>query len=187
MNIIGYSLSGHDNDTYMFDGDEPSLERCTNCGYRLNFQAFNPRYRLGRKGRAWDIGSTYDGQLIVSQKFKDVCATNKIPGVQFNSFDSEPNHFHIVATQELKTDINRSMLRFIERCFACGNFESVVGPFRYFRVADPLPSGFFRSDWALGSGNEKSPFLIVSVDVYDLLTHSDLKGLEFAPAQGVEA
>lgn len=187
MNIIGHNLSGQDNDTYMFDEDDPSLERCRSCGYRLNFQAFNPKYRLGKKGRAWDIGSTYDGQLIVSRKFKEVCTKNKIPGIQFSSFDSEPDHFHIVATRELEIDPDRSKLRFGKKCPVCGNFDSVVGPFRYFRVDSPLTFGFFRSNLALASGNAKSPLLIVSLDVHDLVKRADLIGVEFSPVQGIEA
>lgn len=185
MNTVGYVLVGHDNDTHMFNEDDPSLERCPTCGYKLDFQAFNPRYRLGKKGKGWDIGSTYDGQVVASKRFKAVCEKSRIPGVSFNSFHDEPDFFHLVATRVVEFDHERAKTRFIKRCAECGNFESIVSPGTYLKIKDALPFGFYRSDIVFASGDEKGPLVIVSPDLVDLLKTAKLRGMRFTAAVGL--
>lgn len=180
MTLIGYVLSGQDNGTFMFDDDDPALPRCGLCGYKLDFQATNPQYRLGRKGRGWDVGGTFDGQLVVSRRFRDFCVANRIAGINFNSFANEPDFFHAVSNRVLGLDPVKSMLRLSKQCGRCGNFESVVGPYRRFKVDGSLLPGFYRSDLALASGNEKGYVLVMTPDVRRALEGAGMKGLAFS-------
>ena len=35
--VVGYTLSGHDNGTFMFDENDPQLKWCIACHYRTDF------------------------------------------------------------------------------------------------------------------------------------------------------
>lgn len=183
MTVIGYVLTGQDNDTFMFEQDDPAVPRCRVCGYKLDFQAFNPNYRLGKRGRSWDIAGTYDGQVIVSRRFRDVCMDNDVAGIEFKAFPQEPDFFQAVSTRVIELDPVASMLRLLKQCPSCQNFESIVGPYRRFRSDGRLPSGFYRSDLVLASGDEKGPLLVASIDVRRLLEDAGLTGLEFSAAE----
>lgn len=179
---IGYTFTGYDNDTYMFE-DDSCLDKCPACGYRTEFIVHNPKYALGRKGRNSDISATYDGQLIVSKKFRDICVSAGVRNVIFDEFENEPNFFHLNVTEILRFNPDCAKTRFIKKCSVCGNFESVVGikPACFF-VDGPVPFGIYRSDVAFASGNEKHPLIVISFEIFDIFNQAGLKGLAFAAA-----
>jgi hypothetical protein len=183
MSIVGYTLNGQDNDTHMFD-QRSGISRCPTCGYRLDFAASNPAYRLRRM--TLDISSTYDNQTIVSRAFKEICDQLAFPGVEFIAFKDEPMYFHLMPTRRVTFDSERRRTRFIKLCDQCGNFESVIGATpALLKVTVPLSTGFFGTDILFGSGDEKSPLDIVSIDTRLALEATDLKGLEFGPVYGL--
>ncbi len=184
MKIVGYTLDAQDNDAYMFE--ENALGNlCPVCKYRRDFFATNPDYRLRK--RASDLSATYDGQLIVSHAFKLTCERFRLQGVEFDSFKNEPDFFHLQVTREIAFDAEHRHTRFINRCDACGNYESIVGASpAYLKITASLSKGFFRTDLLFGSGNEKSPIILVGLETKMVLEKAKLTGLEFAAAYGME-
>jgi predicted RNA-binding Zn-ribbon protein involved in translation (DUF1610 family) len=184
MNLVGYKIGGQFNDTHMFR-DDSSLRKCDGCGYRLDFYATNPKYCLPKCSD--DISATYDGQTIVSKAFKDLCERNKYQGITFGIFENDPNHFHLSTNREVAFDAKRRKTRFESLCPQCGNYESIVGANPvYLLVTGPLDDYFHRSDLLFASGNGKHPLTIIGVETKAKLEAANLKGLEFAPAFGLD-
>lgn len=184
MKVVGYTLDGQDNDSYMFR-DNSLLSRCEGCGYRLELSPTNPNYVL--KNCSEDISATYDGQTIASKAFKDFCERNEYRGINFGVFDNDPRHFHFIVMPEVKFDAIRRKTRLENLCPQCGNYESVVGAKpAYLLITEPLDDGFYRSDLLFASGNGKHPINLVGIETKAKLEVTDLKGLEFAPAYGIE-
>lgn len=182
MKLVGYKLTGQDNDTVMFE-EEDAVPRCSRCGYRLNFEPHNPAYRL--RSKRDDISATYDGQLVVSTAFKNVCLEAGYRGPAFLGFDTDPNHHHLIVTPQIAFDAQRRETRFENLCSVCGNYESIVGTRPcYLLVDEPLPDDFFRTDLMFASGNEKHPLVVVGIETKARLLAAGLKGLEFSPAYG---
>jgi hypothetical protein len=183
-NLVGHTLEAQDNDTYMYEDGDPSLEKCTKCGYRVDFLLTNPDYVLRKRSR--DLSATYDGQFIVSKRFKDFAEQEGYRGASFVPFRNDPEHFHLIAKPIVVFDAERRKTRFEKKCDVCGNFESVVGAYpAYLRVDEPLADDFFRTDLVFASGNEKSPIIVVGEATKRKLQQLDLKGLEFGPAYGL--
>lgn len=182
--IIGYVLDGQDNDTYMYEPDEmPSKLKCSKCGFRLNWFAHNPEYRLGRTKR--DLTATYDGQLIVSKRFKQLCIKERVPGISFVAFDRDDNHFQINCERVVKFDAKRRKTRFENRCSRCNNYESIIGATPAYLLLDrKLGPGFFRTDICFASENEKCPLIIVGEKTRQMLISSKMNGLCFSPVLG---
>jgi hypothetical protein len=183
MKMVGYNLSGQDNDTHMFR-DNSIVAKCEACGYRLDFLRTNPNYVL--RGSKRDLSATYDGQTIVSKAFKEFCERNEYRGLKFAIFENDPDHFHLILTRVVKFDAAKRKTRFDKLCPECGNYESVVGATPSFLlVSDPLKDGFYRTDLLFGSGNEKHPLELVGTATKAKLEAAKLKGLEFKPAYGI--
>ncbi len=184
MKVVGYTLQGQFNDTYMFR-DNSLLAKCEGCGYRLDFSPTNPQYIL-RKGKE-DFSATYDGQRIVTRAFKDFCEENRYKGVVFRNFENDPDHFHFIVIPEVKFDAPRRKTRFENLCPQCGNYESIVGAKpAYLLIGQAMEDGFYRTDLIFATGNEKHPVLLVGMETKSKLEAANLKGLEFAPAYGME-
>jgi hypothetical protein len=183
MNVVGFSLSGQDNDSFMFQKHE--LPRCPACGYKTDFLSHNSNYVLRRK--APDYSTTYDGHYIVSERFRQFCRRQKYTGLEFGQFKNDPNHFDLQVEPVIPFDAKRRETRFIKLCQVCGNYESVVGAYpSYLKCSDPLPDGFYRSDLLFASGDEKHPVFYVGAETKEKLKRARLTGLELEPAYGLE-
>lgn len=213
MKIVGYSLRGQDNGTVMFKDTEAkplcpvstafllpeerealydntardtNMPRtCPSCGWRLDFQAHNPKYTLRSTRR--DISATYDGQLIVSKRFRDFCVDNNYVDMQFLPFENDLFHYHMIVDEVVKFDAVRRETKFTNKCDTCGNFQSIIGADPTFLLVNkPLADKFYRTDILFASGNDKHPLIIVGIETKAKLKAAGLKGIDFSPAYGIE-
>jgi hypothetical protein len=183
--IVGYSISGQDNDSTMF-GKKVPLKRCPGCGYRLDFLATNPDY-AGPIIKGMDFSATYDNQHIVSRAFRDVVLEKGYPGVRFGPFTRDPEHFHLMIDRVVPFDAERRKTRFERLCKVCGDYGDVVRATpAHLRTGSVLDDGFYRTDLFFGSKDAKSALTIVAPRTHDELAISGLQGLEFHPAFGAE-
>ena len=194
-NLVGFTLDGHYNGTYMYEPTDVALTKCLHCGYRLDFFITNPNYTLKKTSKSLHIGkavsgqadlsATYDGQTIVSRQFRDFCLQQGYKGMQFVDFPKDPEYFHLIVMPEVAFDPVRRGTRFEDFCSVCGNYGSVIGANpAYLQVVEPLKDGFYRSDILFGSADNKNPLIIVGIDTKSKLRIAKLKGLVFGPAYG---
>ena len=183
--IIGYSISGDDNDSFMCSSADvvhenmEGLSVCPKCGYRTDFFYINRNFRVSR--RMYDLSSTYDGYNIVSRKFKEFCVRKGYNSIEFKGFDADPDFFALMPLTIVEFDTDRNEPRYENYCEECGNFESVVGPFPVYLkdVSKPLADGFYRTDLLFASGNEKSPLTIIGPNIKDAILREGFKNISF--------
>ena len=195
--IVGHTLDGHDNGTYMYEPGDKALPLCPRCGYRLNFFPTNPDYALKKRfkpltgqsvvSKETALSCTYDHQTIVSQGFKDFCLQQGYEGLNFIEFPKDPWHFHLIITNQVKFDSARNQPRFLEMCPTCGNYDGVITSGRaLLELTEPLVDGFYRTDLLFGSGDRKNPLIVVGTGTKSKLKAMNFKGLIFEPAYGLD-
>jgi hypothetical protein len=176
--IIGYEMTGYDNDSYMTDNsdklfDLPFLPKCDKCGYRTDYRYTNKDFKIKR--RTLDVSSTYDGATIVSLRFKEFCNRYGYKNLVFVDLPRSPNFFHFYVGTNI---INYDAPLKEKLCHKCGQYESVIGPSILLdNIIEPLEDGFYQSDLWFASGNEKSPVTIISPATKEKLTKEKFKNI----------
>jgi hypothetical protein len=180
--IVGYVIRGPDNGTYMFD---ERAESCRACGSRRDLLATNPRYAFPRRSKL-DVSTTYDGQLIVSSRFKEWVDRAGLEGAVFHPFQDDPRHFHLLSDRVLPFDTAARGTRFIGAiCGECGQAAEVIGSDpTLLRVSGPIERGFARTDTVFGSYGAKHPLILVDVGTGKRLEAAKMRGLDLSPAYG---
>jgi hypothetical protein len=168
--IIGYELTGYDNDSYMTGScdklfDLPFLPKCDKCGYRTDYRYTDKDFKI--KHRTMDVSSTYDGVQIVSLKFKEFCDRYDYKNLIFVDLPKSPSFYQFY----IEGNIIPYSARLKEKlCDKCGQYESTIGPtLQLENFSEPLKDGFYQSDLWFGSGNGKSPVIIISPDTKEKL------------------
>lgn len=185
--IAGYQFGGHDNDSYMLGeetrpaasaeereyydwrfvqngGQHPAT--CPKCGRKTDANYVSPTFKLGKK--RMDVGSTYDGYTIVSERFRQFCADLDIADVDFVSLPSEPRHYWFRVQKTLKVDTHASQgLRFLNYCDRCHSYAGVFGTsrLRFIGVETTVPKGFSRTDLEFAQAHEQSPVIVADPDL----------------------
>jgi hypothetical protein len=166
----------------------PEVRRCKECGEMLS-KWEEPLVGLVVKKRQYDIGTTFDGIMVVSSQFKSVCEDNELTGLVFRQLPSDPSYFAISATDVVAFDAARRKTRFLKPCCHCGHFQSIVGATPvYLKSGSYIENrGFTRTDLEFGSGDEKHPLLICGGVAAEVLSRANLKGIDLEPvANGAE-
>ena len=182
--VIGHHVNVNYNDTFMFDDDDPNIQRCNACGCRADFEATNPNYVLKRRRIIADEGvkirgtslitATYDACLIVDNHFKEFCESQRYAGMRFVALPKDPQHFHMLMNQMVHVDEERAGLRRLEFCTECLRYAVVVGDSKNVTETGILADGFYRRNIALGSGDRKGYGIFVGLDTPKRLKEAGL-------------
>jgi hypothetical protein len=178
--IIGYSLYGQYNDTFMID-ENSSLEVCPKCGYLKNFSYHNPFYKVKRK--TYDFAHPYDVGTIVSLRFKEFCLRENYKGLIFKEFERSIGFFQFDTNNVVEFDAVRTGTQFEKYCDVCGNYEIAVGTTPPFlkNISNGLGDGFYKTNLVFGSNNRKNSITMVAPETYKKLKREKMKGLFFIP------
>jgi len=129
-----------------------------------------------------DVSVTYDGQTIVSDRFRLFLESEGNSGLRIISFARDPGHFQLQVDNVVP--VNRDKVQFVDRCPDCGNFNEVFGDYERLAIDSPLIDGFFRTDVFFGSGDSKSPQLVVGQNTGQKIKTAKFKGCYLTPAIG---
>jgi len=170
-------VDGHHNDLYAFYG-RTDVPRCPSCGnlidkWNVDFIQVDVPASL-----RMDISMTYDGVTIVSAKFLQIVADNKLGGLRFHEVG---NGFSaLLASRRVAFDSVSRRTKFESQCSTCGQFEAVAGATPAFLCppVDVAPDEFVWTDVEFGTGNEKQPLLICGEVAGTALRRAKLKGLD---------
>jgi hypothetical protein len=183
MVIIGFTLYGQDNDSYMLeDENRPDAPTCPKCGFIKDFNSYhNPFFKVKKK--TYDFSHPYDIGHIVSLKFKEFCLREQYIGVLFKEFEREPNFYQLVVNNIVEFDIVRRKPELVDLCPVCKNYKEAIGSLPTFLkdVQKELPDGFYRSDLFFGEDNKKHPLIVVAPTTAEKLKREKMKGLIFEP------
>lgn len=197
--IIGYELTGHDNDSYMlgeetrraisdeerefFDwrftkdgGQHPAT--CPKCGRKLDPNYLNPAFKLRKK--RLDVSSTYDGYTIVSTRFREFCEDAGVSNVEFISLPSHPTHFWFRVSHILKVDTEASHgIRFLYPCDQCEAYAGVFGASKlvFVGVGSTVPKGISRTDIEFAQAHEQAPIIILDPDLTVAMKAERFRGI----------
>jgi hypothetical protein len=176
MKILGYSIWGSDNDSFM-NGELWGKNICDCIDYVKNRHLhLNPSFKLTRK--TYDISYTYDCYLIVSKKFKDFCLQNRYKGVHFYQIPNYSQKFLLVVDAIAQFDAKRRKTRFLRYRSACNEYQEIVGATPVcLKKKTVLKDGFFRTDLEFGEGYAKSPVILVGPETGEKLKKKKFKGL----------
>jgi hypothetical protein len=132
----------------------------------------------------FDASYTYDGYLIVSERFRSITDG---PGVRFIGLLSDPGFYSLVVQNVVMFDAKRRQTIFEQPCGECGRFFVVAGATPVFLMAsDPLCDQLFRTDIEFGTGNEQHPLIILGSGLAAQLREADLRGVDLSPVTGLD-
>ena len=174
---LGFVIFGHDNRSYFF-GNAPSEIFCPKCDSVIKKDSFFPSHIRVRTGL--DVSATYDNRKIVSERFKNLCERERIPGIEFISVHGSGKIYFIpVVARVAAVDFRRRKTRFEDKCEKCGQFESIIGATPAYLIdSKPLGPGFFKSDLEFGSGRAKAPLLFIDREFGMVLRDAKLLGMD---------
>jgi hypothetical protein len=196
--ILGWEVSIPDNDSYML-GDEtekvvdpilrksydwrfmlkgrPHPATCQRCGRKTDGDYLNPQFRV--KKRRHSLSITYDGYVVASKVFQEICISAGYPGVEFIELPSDPEFAVIRVHNIVAFDPVGRGTRLENLCSACGRHSVVVGATPVFLkgVRSPLKDGFYRTDLEFGCTHGQHPLLILGASTVDYLRSKKLRGI----------
>ena len=177
--LIGYLITWPDNDSYMFSSWVNNLEKCPKCGYFTDFFDVSPDFKVTK--RMYDISYTYDDYCIVSRKFKEFCQRFNYSNINFIKLPNDKDFFFFLPNETLSFDSNKRNIRFENLCSYCNNYESVVGATPCFlkNTSKPVSDNFYKTDILFGSGNEKSPLIIIGKETAERLKKEKFNNISF--------
>ena len=168
-----------DNSSDASSTERPVERRCEVCSALKD--KWNEYLRgLIVKRRKFDVSCTYDGVTTVSTRFKAAYESAVLYGLRYRRLPDDPEFFTIRPERAVAFDAERRHTRFLDRCSACGEFNSVAGAFPVFlkpgtEVGD---REFVRTDVEFGSNDEKTPLILCGGAAADALKAARLKELD---------
>ncbi len=113
---------------------------------------------------------------IVSLKFKEFCIRENYKNLIFKELPQSPKFYQFYINDnklEYDADVKENF------CNKCGLHESIVRPIPscISSYDEPLSDGFYQSNLWFGSGNEKSPIIIVAPITLEKLKREGFKNM----------
>jgi len=177
-----FQLYVHDNHSNMVgscDRLDPGsgCPACSTCGYRIDPDFTAENFKL--KQKRYDISCCYDGAVVVSQKFREVCTSVGATNLVFTPLSATPMFFHLKCSAPVALDYEAMGTERKRLCSACGRYRDVTG-FSHIvlQPSESLPAyGLAFSDRYFGSNNEAIPLIIAGEKFVNAAKAEKLKGI----------
>ena len=176
--IVGYEISAQDNDEFFLE-DEKNLTK--EWLYKNTYDYNQLPASLKMKKNKLEIGSTYDGFTIVSERFKYLCEQNKFKNLEFNQLPNDSNFYLLKVHNALEFDTVARRTEYIKFSKEFNGYVEIIGATPVcLKSKQPVPEGtIYRTDIFFGTGVRKSPVLMVGIKTKELLHSWKLKGIYF--------
>lgn len=150
---------------------------CAVCGYRTDPEFTAKNFVLRQK--RYDISCCYDGAIIVSDAFRQLCVGLAVEHLRFDVLATAPGFFHLKCSAPIPLDYEAMGTEAGRLCSACGLFRDVVG---YDRIvmrngAVVAAHGLAFSDRWFGSNNAAIPLILAGDRLVEALRAAKLKGV----------
>jgi hypothetical protein len=180
--LLGYEISENDNDEFFLE-DEEKLPK--EWRYKNTYEYDQLPASLKMKKKKIDIGSTYDGFTIVSERFKSLCEQNKFKGLQFIQLPNNSNFYLFRVDNVLEFDTVARRTEYIKFSKEFNAYVEIIGATPVcLKNKQPVPEGtIYRTDIFFGTGVRKSPVLMTGIKTKELLCSWKLKGIYFNQIQ----
>lgn len=175
-NIVAKTISGY-YVPHMWDDTDVRPGLCPICRNVLE-QIPNLLYKV-RKNKSRDFMGTFDGFLIVSQKFKNFCDENGYEDITFARFFKSPNFYFFCPNRIYPLDYVRMETQFIGYNECCGQYDEVVGWRDFYRRSvDCIKGNDFicRADYFFAAFFNKSPIIVIGTETLEKMIKYGLSG-----------
>lgn len=164
--------------------DRSGIQRCEVCDELFSKWEI-PLTGVAIKNHKYDLSVTYDGLMVVSEKFISVYTKGNLIGLGFRQLPEDPSFYAIHTMNRVEFDAEKRKTRFINPCKECGRYESVIGatPICLKASATIQAREFVFTDLEFGSGDEKCPLLICGPEAAEVILNSKLNGLNLFPIE----
>jgi hypothetical protein len=131
----------------------------------------------------YDASYSYDGVLVVTERFREVVEAKGITSLEFRPLQGRL--FSARSNTSVQFDAVLQGTRFIKRCDTCGNYESVVGATPISLLSgETIPErGFVRTDLEFGSSDEKSSKELCGDEAAREIQKAGLRGVDLLPVK----
>jgi hypothetical protein len=180
--LLAYYLSNPDIGAHFYES-APDSVFCPSCGTVTDKRYIPSKIKCNSsRGKLLDIGATYDGQEICSQRFKDFSDSEGLE-IDFYEIDMGKLVYHFRPRQIVKYDTLRRKTRFIKPCLICGNHAEVIGsiPVYFLDIFEPLQDGIYRTDVEFGSAHHKGFEVIVGLSTREKMVAQKFRGCTLMP------
>jgi len=174
--ILGYSISGPDNDSYLNE-ELYGKNICECLKYIRNRENYiSPELTI--KKTKYDFSYTYDSATIVSQIFKDFCEKENFKNIEFHQLKRQKGFYLFKVNRIIKFDSKRRKTKFLEYNESCDEYNEVIGATPIcLKENKELKTGFFRTDIEFGRGYAKGYDILVDIGTFEKMKKEKLKGL----------
>ncbi|MBB6521848.1 hypothetical protein [Pseudoteredinibacter isoporae] len=175
-----FSIASELNDGKSFKSGS-NIELCPVCGTVLDCSVGAYCHDFEPKIKGFDISYSYEGVLVVSEKFKQVCLELGLGGLSFHSINQKDSLYALSVESVVEFDSITRKTRFVNKCEECGEYESVVGATPVI-LKEPISEStieFYRTDLCFGTGRKKHWLIVVNDATKRELEKYNLKGLRF--------
>ena len=178
--ILGYSISVPDNDYYMYD--KLNLPACAKYMDVYSINLIDPTFKF--KKIKMNISETWDGFLIVSDKFKQFCEIEKYGGLEFVLLPASPNFFWLKVYNIIEFDTEARKTEFIHFSKECNGYGGIYGATpACLKTKSQLGDNLYRSDISFGDYEKKSPKYLVGEKTKIKLKAAGFKEIYFKEIQ----
>ena len=176
--VIAYKLCEEDLDAYMWHNKDTRPDCCPICHNALE-KVINHDFVVTMK-RA-DIGVTYDGYDIVSEKFVNFCRENNYSNLRIEPLEKCHGLYFFQPTDCFGFDFKKYGTRFYEKRKCCGSYDEIIGSPNIKAPDFKLPGDDFimTSKYMFASYERKFYEIIVGTVTKKKMQQYGLKGLYF--------
>lgn len=176
--VPGYTLLPQDIDAYFYDRDLMPELFCKTCGARISNARPQLPLHLGRKRQ---IGSTYDGVILMSSGVVDVVHVHS--DAETASIHTNFGTYHYFRNLDsIDVDLTFRPVQFERPCKACGVFGEVSHalPLRLVDDGSIAPSSVKQTSIQFGEGWLRAPIIVIGPAVHGALKQCAPTGLNVA-------
>ena len=131
--MSSYILSSHDNGKYAYDLG--TAFKCKGCG-RIDRSKSE---RKTFKSLSREVSSTYDNELLVSQRVHDrLCSL-----VDEKNFEEAGSYYYVMPHNAVKVDTLKTKLEYGQTCDACNKPKHIVGGNPLWLESGPSETGIY--------------------------------------------
>lgn len=140
-------------------------ELCIECGRKKRSGYVNDKFILRKK---MDYSETYDGFIIVSNKFREFCFSNELTGLHFYELKKYENYFLFDTEKVVNVKLDKEFIKRTKLCSTCNQYSSVaVVGLSLADITEPLTKGIYKTDIEFASSQEMSPAFLISNDLVE--------------------
>lgn len=177
--LLGYEISENDNDEFFLEDEEKLPKEWL---YKNTYEYNKLPAFLKMEKRKMDVGSTYDGFTIVSERFKSLCSGAKFEGLEFTQLPNDSSFYLFRVNNLLEFDIEKGLINYEKFSKEYDKYQWIHGGSPVcLKNKQPVPEGtIYRTDVFFGAGVRKSPVKMVGVETKKLIESWKLKGIYFS-------